>query len=81
MLLSLLPQNLAVVRLEPDSDLPSWAMQAEFYSITRTSDELSIFGMIDGKRSVRQIIKESGLLDYRFYKCLSSLISSGFVKK
>jgi hypothetical protein len=43
MLLSLLAQNLAVVRLEPDCKLPAWSMQGSFYSITRTSEELSIF--------------------------------------
>lgn len=43
MLLSLLPQQLAVARLEPLSEIPEWAMQGSFYSITRTNDELSIF--------------------------------------
>ncbi|MEX0322271.1 MAG: ACT domain-containing protein [Puniceicoccaceae bacterium] len=43
MLLSLLPQQLAVVRLEPKSEIPAWALQGSFYSITHTPDELSIF--------------------------------------
>ncbi len=43
MLLSLLPHNLAVARLDPDFKIPEWALQGNFFSITRTSDELSIF--------------------------------------
>jgi hypothetical protein len=32
----------AVVRLAPDAAIPAWAVQRDFHSITRTSDELSI---------------------------------------
>lgn len=37
----ILPQRLAVCRLAPDAEIPSWPRGA-FTSITRTSDELSI---------------------------------------
>ena len=37
-----LPQGLAVCRLPGAAQLPSWALQDEFFSLTRTSDELSI---------------------------------------
>lgn len=40
--LSVLPDTLAIVRLAPDATLPLWATQAAFFSVTRTSDELSI---------------------------------------
>lgn len=40
--LRLLPDVLAVCRLEPDAALPWWASVAPFFSITRTADELSI---------------------------------------
>ena len=40
--LSLLPERFAISGLAPDSLLPSWATQGAFYSVTRTSDELSI---------------------------------------
>ena len=40
--LQLLPQDLAVCRLEPDRPVPEVLMQAPFYSITRTADELSV---------------------------------------
>lgn len=43
MLLNLLPQRLAVLRLDPDATIPEWSSKAAFYSITRTPDEISIF--------------------------------------
>ena len=43
MLLSLLPQELAVTRLDPGNPIPKWAMEGSFYSITGTKSELSIF--------------------------------------
>ncbi len=39
--LILLPDTLAVCRLEPNEPIPDWA-QREFVSITRTEEELSI---------------------------------------
>src|SRR3984893_400961 len=40
--LSLLPETFAICRLAPDAAVPEWATQGQFFSITRTSDELSI---------------------------------------
>ncbi len=40
--LSILPDTLAICRLAPDAPIPRWATQDNFYSITRTPDELSI---------------------------------------
>ncbi|MGC2527279.1 MAG: ACT domain-containing protein [Candidatus Acidiferrum sp.] len=40
--LSLLPESFAIVGLSPRVDVPQWAMQGPFFSVTRTSDELSI---------------------------------------
>jgi len=40
--LSLLRGRYAVVRLAPDAEVPAWATQGEFFSITRTREELSI---------------------------------------
>lgn len=42
MMLSLLPEQLAVCRLEPHDPLPAWAQGGPLLSITRTADELSI---------------------------------------
>ena len=40
--LAAIPGMLAVCRLAPDAELPSWAMTGPLWSITRTPDELSI---------------------------------------
>lgn len=40
--LQLLPENLAICRLKPDSQVPDWIMQSSFYSVTRTLDEVSV---------------------------------------
>ena len=40
--LRLLPDTLAVCRLEPDAAMPWWATAAPFFSVTRTVAELSI---------------------------------------
>ncbi len=38
----MLPQTLAVCQLPPGAPIPPWASQGEFFSVTRTADELSI---------------------------------------
>ena len=40
--LSLLPERFAISRLAADAPIPAWATQGPFFSVTRTSDELSI---------------------------------------
>ena len=40
--LSLYPGTFAVCRLAPDSDIPAWATQSPFFSVTKTIDEVSI---------------------------------------
>ncbi|MGB6668679.1 MAG: ACT domain-containing protein [Candidatus Acidiferrum sp.] len=40
--LSLLPERFTIVGLSPRAELPAWATEGSFFSITRTSDELSI---------------------------------------
>ena len=40
--LSVLGERLAVCRLDPPAEIPAWATGAPFFSVTRTSDELSI---------------------------------------
>jgi hypothetical protein len=41
-ILILLPLRLAVCTLPPDAALPAWATAGEFFSVTRTQDELSV---------------------------------------
>lgn len=40
--LTLLPHEYAVSRLEPNAPFPKWAAQGHFFSVTRSSDELSV---------------------------------------
>lgn len=40
--LSLLPEKYAIVGLSAHADLPVWATQGPFFSVTRTSEEISI---------------------------------------
>jgi hypothetical protein len=40
--LFLLPETFAICRLAADAVVPAWAAQGQFFSITRTSDELSV---------------------------------------
>ena len=40
--LSLLPDQYVILKLAVDAGTPRWAANGEFFSITRTSDELSI---------------------------------------
>jgi uncharacterized protein len=40
--LQLLPDELAVCRLEPGAPLPAWAMNGPLWSVTRTQSELSL---------------------------------------
>jgi len=40
--LSVLPDTFAICRLSPDAPMPDWALTGGFFSITRTTDELSI---------------------------------------
>lgn len=42
MTLTWLPALYAVSRLEPSSDVPSWAWEGGFASVTRTVDEISV---------------------------------------
>jgi hypothetical protein len=40
--LTLLPDAVAICRLDPKAPIPEWALEADWWSITRTSDELSV---------------------------------------
>lgn len=42
MSLTLLPEPMAICRLEVDAPIPAWATEADWWSVTRTRDELSI---------------------------------------
>ena len=40
--LTLLPGAVAICRLDPKAPIPEWALGSDWWSITRTSDELSV---------------------------------------
>jgi len=40
--LSLLPETFAICRLSPEAVVPEWATRGQFFSITRTREELSV---------------------------------------
>ena len=42
MILELLPQSFAICRLSTREQVPQWAMNSPFFSISRSADELSI---------------------------------------
>lgn len=42
MSLTLLPDAMAISRLDPEAPLPAWAVSAPWWSITRTAEELSV---------------------------------------
>jgi hypothetical protein len=45
--LTMLPGSFAIVRLAADAPLPRWATQGAFFSVTRTSDEVSVVCLAD----------------------------------
>ncbi|MBM3184316.1 MAG: ACT domain-containing protein [Chlamydiae bacterium] len=77
--LSVLPFSLAIVRLNPGSLIPAWAMKGEFFSVTKTSEELSIVclekdlpGDIKAEKDWK-MFKVEGPLDFSMTGVLSSL--------
>lgn len=78
--LSVLPLHLAVCRLTPSEEIPDWAHKsADFFSITRTQEELSIVcSETDVPQSVKtergwRCLKVEGPLDFGLTGILSSL--------
>ncbi|MGC8487506.1 MAG: ACT domain-containing protein [Clostridia bacterium] len=80
MRLTVLPDILAICRLRPDHEIPSWAFQnRSFMSVTYTDDELSIVCSADAvPRDIRQqtgwrAFKVCGPLDFALTGVLSGL--------
>jgi hypothetical protein len=53
-----LPENFAIVGLAPGAEIPAWATQGSFFSITRTSDELSV--MVEQSRIPADVPSQGG---------------------
>lgn len=71
----------AVCRLAPDDPVPTWAMKANFFSITRTQDELSVVCPEDvlpvEVRSEKgwRCLRVAGTIDFTAIGVLASLVS------
>ena len=62
--LSIQPGTYAICRLDSDTPIPSWAAQGAFWSIIRTSDELSVVCV---ENAVPAATKREG--GWRILKC------------
>jgi uncharacterized protein len=77
--LVILPQRLAICRLFPDEPIPNFLSLSPFWSITRTSDELSVvlsedIVPADWKAETGwRCLKVIGPLDFDLTGCLASL--------
>jgi hypothetical protein len=60
--LIVLPDTFAVCRLSNISSIPPWAIEGEFFSITRTADELSVV--------CRQVAVPEAITSERGWRCL-----------
>lgn len=58
LILRILPNRLAVCRLDADAPHPGWIDQSGFYAITRTPEELTI--ICDEKLVVQALTRENG---------------------
>ena len=77
--MKLLKEKLGVCRLEKGESIPQWAQNSEFYSISKTEDELSI---VCDQKSIPsdvkcendwRVLKIEGPLDFSLIGILSSI--------
>ena len=77
--LSLLPHTFAICKLEPEADIPSWAVAGDFFSLTRTKEELSLVCpqevVPEGLKCEKdwRCLKVEGPLDFSLTGILASL--------
>jgi hypothetical protein len=77
--LSLLPDTFAICRLEPEADIPPWALAGDFFSLTRTKEELSLLCpqevVPEGLQCEKdwRCLKVEGPLDFSLTGILASL--------
>jgi len=77
--LLLLPETLAICRLDKDAPVPEWALKGSFFSVTRTVEELSVVcPKIHVPAGVKReggwrCIKVQGPLDFSLTGILASL--------
>lgn len=79
--MKLLKEKYGVCRLEKTELIPEWAQKSDFFSITRTSDELSIVCLQDDiPNDIKyendwRILKIEGPLDFSLIGILASISS------
>lgn len=77
--MKLLEESFAVCRLSKGGEIPEWAINSDFYSITRTTDELSIVcsqdNIPEGIKCEKdwRILKVEGPLEFSLIGILSSI--------
>jgi Uncharacterized conserved protein len=77
--MKLLDEKYSVCRLDKDNGIPIWALQGDFFSITKTMDELSIVGLQENiPDDIRceknwRILKIEGQLDFSLVGILASI--------
>ena len=77
--LTQLPGEYAICRLQPGSEVPAWSLEGDFFSVSRTPDELSIICLENQvPREVRQhagwrALKVEGPFDFDEIGVLASL--------
>ena len=77
--LLLLSDTFAICRLGPEEDIPSWVLAGDFFSVTRTKEELSLLclqeAIPEGTRCEKgfRCFKVGGPLDFSLTGILSSL--------
>ncbi len=85
--MSLLKEEYGVCRLENDDSIPAWAIKGNFFSITKTSDELSIVCLQENiPNDIKcekdwRVLKVEGPLDFSLVGILSSISSVLALKK
>lgn len=79
--MKLLKEKYSICRLDKNNPIPAWAIKEDFFSITKTEDELSIVCLKDNvPNSVKcetdwKILKVEGPLDFSLVGILSSISS------
>ena len=77
--LSLLSETFSICRLGPEAEIPSWVLTGDFFSVTRTKEELSLVCLQEivpqGTRCEKDFrcFKVRGPLDFSLTGILSSL--------
>ncbi|WP_160687240.1 ACT domain-containing protein [Clostridium sp. C2-6-12] len=79
--MKLLNEKYSVCRLNKNNTIPTWAMQGDFFSITKTEDELSIVCLQENiPNNIKcekdwRILKVEGPLDFSLVGILASISS------